>query len=363
MIKHRQEPGSSVDLPAGGLGLQSARIAWVDSAKGLGIILVIVGHVERGLVSSQTIQNTQAVRFLDAWIYSFHMPLFFFLSGLFLYKSAVQSDFLSFATDKLRTVLYPYFVWSIVVIVLKSCLGNLPNKPRSLDDLLKIPTDPMEQFWYLYVLFILIIFFGALLALGMKPWITVVIAALILPTTIPYFFGWSTAVDLGRGNAIFLALGVIAGKSGHLPDGTGKLPVLGLVALLGYASPALAIWCNNGADFAIGLALSGTVAVAASSMLINNLGWVGHTANFIGRNALEIYVSHTIFSAATRIALVHLSIENPAIHYLLGTIAGLTGPLLLVIVLKLTGFRFGFTFPVAKRSSALLKTKQSAEKA
>ena len=46
------------------------RIKWVDIAKGIGIILVIVGH-------------TIALEY-SAPIYTFHMPLFFFLSGLFL---------------------------------------------------------------------------------------------------------------------------------------------------------------------------------------------------------------------------------------------------------------------------------------
>lgn len=44
------------------------RIEWIDVAKGIGIILVIMGHTfQLDLVSP---------------IYAFHMPLFFFLSGL-----------------------------------------------------------------------------------------------------------------------------------------------------------------------------------------------------------------------------------------------------------------------------------------
>ncbi len=46
------------------------RIAWIDTAKGLGIILVVLGH-------TWDIPN-----WLYCGIYGFHMPLFFFLSGL-----------------------------------------------------------------------------------------------------------------------------------------------------------------------------------------------------------------------------------------------------------------------------------------
>ena len=43
------------------------RIGWVDTAKGIGLLLVIIGHLPIPLV--------------PVWIYTFHMPLFFFLSG------------------------------------------------------------------------------------------------------------------------------------------------------------------------------------------------------------------------------------------------------------------------------------------
>lgn len=47
----------------------SSRIDWIDMAKGIGIVFVIVAHLGK-------FGN------LQTWIYSFHMPLFFFLFGL-----------------------------------------------------------------------------------------------------------------------------------------------------------------------------------------------------------------------------------------------------------------------------------------
>ena len=47
------------------------RIEWIDFAKGLTILLVVVGHtISNGLIRGS--------------IFSFHMPLFFFLSGITL---------------------------------------------------------------------------------------------------------------------------------------------------------------------------------------------------------------------------------------------------------------------------------------
>ena len=46
------------------------RIVWIDIAKGLGIILVIAGHLFR------------YDSYISTVIFSFHMPLFFFFAGL-----------------------------------------------------------------------------------------------------------------------------------------------------------------------------------------------------------------------------------------------------------------------------------------
>ena len=49
------------------------RLHYIDIAKGIGILLVALAHNDLAGYAP----------FLYHWIYSFHMPLFFFLSGLF----------------------------------------------------------------------------------------------------------------------------------------------------------------------------------------------------------------------------------------------------------------------------------------
>ena len=71
------------------------RIVWVDIAKGIGIILVLIGHIS---------QNKN----LHYFIYSFHMPLFFIISG-YLYSEKEQ-----YVRKKAKSILLPYLFWSIV---------------------------------------------------------------------------------------------------------------------------------------------------------------------------------------------------------------------------------------------------------
>jgi uncharacterized membrane protein YcfT len=87
-MEHSLAPAYSADpRPASEPLARSSHLTWVDAAKGFGIILVVFGHTLRGLVSSEILKSTPLVRFVDDWIYAFHMPLFFFLSDLFLFRS------------------------------------------------------------------------------------------------------------------------------------------------------------------------------------------------------------------------------------------------------------------------------------
>jgi fucose 4-O-acetylase-like acetyltransferase len=73
----------------------SKRIETIDIAKGIGILLVVLGHNDFGYVSP----------FGYKLIYSFHMPLFFFLSGYFLNASI---PFFEFFKKRFNALLKPY---------------------------------------------------------------------------------------------------------------------------------------------------------------------------------------------------------------------------------------------------------------
>ena len=58
---------------------QSRRLSWVDVLKGIGIILVVVGHV----YLNRTVRD---------WLYSFHMPLFFLAAGWVYKEKPILTD-------------------------------------------------------------------------------------------------------------------------------------------------------------------------------------------------------------------------------------------------------------------------------
>lgn len=79
---------------------------WISVAKGLGIMLVVFGHIYIGPDSSYVVKR---------WIYSFHMPLFFFISGL-LRKTTV-SAFPVYFKKKIKNLVIPYFIYGIISII------------------------------------------------------------------------------------------------------------------------------------------------------------------------------------------------------------------------------------------------------
>jgi len=98
------------------------RQQWIDVLRGIGIVLVVWGHVYGG--------------YSFDLIFLFHMPLFFFLSGM-LFKPV--TDVAAFARYKARQLLVPYAVFLLLInIVLGVHLQWLPHAPGAL---LRFVTD------------------------------------------------------------------------------------------------------------------------------------------------------------------------------------------------------------------------------
>lgn len=71
----------------------------IDAVKGIAIILVVMGHICTGIPE------------LVKWIYSFHMPLFFLISG-YLQEGREYGRFIPYIKKKACTLLYPYYAFA-----------------------------------------------------------------------------------------------------------------------------------------------------------------------------------------------------------------------------------------------------------
>lgn len=133
---------------------QANRYGWIDYAKGIAIILVVYRHVGFGLKSNGASVN-QWILDLNDMFYSFRMPLFFILSGLFFSKSIAKRGTGGFVLSKVNTLLYPYFIWSVLQLGLQMLFSGIAHAQRSPVDFLNIIIQPRanNQLWYLFALF------------------------------------------------------------------------------------------------------------------------------------------------------------------------------------------------------------------
>lgn len=92
--------------------MTAKRLNYLDMAKGIGIILVVAEH--SGLCGDG----------LLAWLSSFHMPLFFVISGMLLSHRQEEARPLAHsACRKVRSILLPYFTFSLIYLLIELIYG------------------------------------------------------------------------------------------------------------------------------------------------------------------------------------------------------------------------------------------------
>lgn len=94
------------------------RLDYIDSARGIGIVLVVFGHLLN--------QNSD----LYSIIYSFHVPFFFLLSGMFLNPTL---KFVSYLLKYIKRLLFPYVVVFLIGVLFTSLYSGFNSlKPDEL---------------------------------------------------------------------------------------------------------------------------------------------------------------------------------------------------------------------------------------
>lgn len=130
----------------------------INFARGIGVCLVILGHSFPD-AQLNTYGNSFILKYIFEVIYSFHMPLFFMLSGFVSYKlmSLTQiKDKVKATKNKFLRLMIPYFVISIPSLILKYTFSNLAYNKFDRNAILNvfIGINPNGGLWFLYTLFI-----------------------------------------------------------------------------------------------------------------------------------------------------------------------------------------------------------------
>lgn len=96
---------------------RKSRIEWIDVAKGYGILAVVMGHCFN---KGSLIHN---------WIFSFHMPLFYLLSG-YCFNLEKYTDIKELAKSKGKSLLIPYIKFCMLGLLVSILIPEWRNGIR-----------------------------------------------------------------------------------------------------------------------------------------------------------------------------------------------------------------------------------------
>ena len=337
--------------------MSGKRIIWIDIAKSLAIILVVLGHVWRGLNEAGALEEGLFVPF-DHALYYFHMPLFLMISG-FLFAHGYKKEWPAFLKRQAVFIIWPCILWSIIMVSLKVIMSSSVNNATGFESLLTILYKPVSIFWFLYVLFLsqclVKIIYSKIPSSGLLALLGV---SLFLISFYADFIGLNLAaipaLNLTAQFSVYFIAGFILAQL--LTTARFKeLPFINLEPNIKNATLAIGIFVTMMAlllSYGVGLnSLSAPlIGIVMSYCVIVMCSYMGSLLNKASPNYMEtiylvsmstmaIYVSHIIFTAAVRIILFKLGIDHLGTHVLIGTTVGFIAPIVMYIIaskLKLT---------------------------
>ncbi len=352
--------------------MSTSRIAWIDIAKGLGILLIVLGHNDLAAYHPT----------LHKFVYSFHIPLFFFLSGLFFRP---QRTFTETVWRRFHTLLRPYLFVLCLIALGNASFSNMTFSVivgRFLKGLYATGYYiDWVQLWFLPHLFAVALFAWVIWrsGLGRLPWLGARLAILFVLLaigvfTMPFFwpfrfpignverYGLPFSLDLMLASGFFFLLGYEFNQrfpQHWLASPMSLLVTFGaLLAMVLTLPPTLdfntrtypSLWVNTAeALLGIGMTLSLARLLEASPWLES----LTRMLRYFGRISLVILVFHVPIQEAFFQKLVRLGLStDPALA--LAFLSGVLIPALIYegAIHRNPRLRPWFGFPGEETSSA-----------
>lgn len=317
------------------LGRKQPRIEYLDIAKAICIVLVVIGHFNPSTAPEGWFTAVNV-------IYTFHMPLFMFVSGFLFSKTYRPQPYLEFVSRKFKHLMVPYLLTSVFIIGIKLTMqGILPVKNTAqVQDFLTMLYRPSAavHLWFIWALMLLYLiaplcrrkYAGiAFLAFATVLW--------LLPINLPDIF----SLNHFKANAVFFATGLVTGSFELNPKHRKNLSpiIIMLFAVLEY------LYANGVARpvLKIILPFAGILFILTVSSLLSDTvkGKARAILLFVGQSSLIIFLLHSAFGEFGK-AVLSIAGITPGNHFTVSLLTfvllGVCGPLLLKIIFVLKPF-------------------------
>lgn len=312
---------------------------WVDIAKGISIILVVMMHATFGV--GEATGRVGVMHYALGFAAPFRMPEFFLISGLFL-GAVIARPWRHYADRRIAHYIYFYALWAIILIGFKHLLVDRdPGGAAAM--LASAIHEPYSILWFIYALAVFSLMAKLFFEARLPHWIVLIAAAscAIAPIHTPVsILNYTTSYFV-----YFYAGYALAPHIFAFAEKVRAHPIIAFGALALWAIINAALVFAPGHEVAYGhivtgiahipgatfiLALAGAMAVCATAALIGNaraFAWL----RWVGAHSIVIYLSFVIPMGIFRtlllaiapnidagmasLAVLFVAVASPAILY------------------------------------------------
>jgi uncharacterized membrane protein YcfT len=302
------------------------RIDWVDYAKGICIVMVVMMHSVLGV--ELAVGQTGFMHYLVAFAKPFRMPDFFLISGLFL-SVVIDRDWRTYLDRKVVHFAYFYVLWLTIQFGFKAPVYAQETGWTHAGLLyLESFIEPFGTLWFIYML--PVFFVVTKVTRRMPPLVIWGVAALLEMAHV--VTGWTVIDEFCARFVYFYSGYLFAGYVFALSDRARARPVLALAGLALWALVDGSLVASGSSEWpliSLALGLAGAGAVITVGTLLARMPWLNFL-RFCGEHSIVIYLAFFLPMAATRTLLLREAwIHDIGTMSLIVTVAGVVGALAL----------------------------------
>ena len=304
----------------------SDRVDWVDYAKGICIVMVVMMHSVLGVEAAAG--QTGFMHAVVMFAKPFRMPDFFLISGLFL-GLVIDRDWRTYLDRKVVHFAYFYVLWVTIQFGFKAPgFATEAGWTHVGVEYLEAFIEPFGTLWFIYLL---PIFFVVIKLTRIFPPILVWLVAAALEMT-HLATGW-TVIDEFCARFVYIFSGYLfAGYVFALSDRARANPMLALAGLVLWAlvnGGLVTLGYSELPIVSLALGLAGACAIITVGTLLARTHWLNFL-RFCGEHSIVIYLAFFLPMASTRTLLLKTGIiPDVGMISLITTVVGVAGALLI----------------------------------
>jgi len=322
--------------------IPAERVAWVDYAKGICIVMVVMMHSTLGVGTAAGGEGF--LHAVVAFAKPFRMPDFFLISGLFVAR-VIHLDWKTYLDRKVVHFAYFYVLWMTIQFAFKAPAFAAEHGAAAALQLYALSfIEPFGTLWFIYLL--PIFFVVTKLARGVPPLVIWLVAAALETATIET--GWMVVDEFASRFVYFYSGYWLAGHIFTLARDTQEKPASAIAWLLLWGSLNSLLVSGGYSEWpliSLMLGLLGAGAIVTLAALLAQTRMFD-ALRYCGEHSIVIYLAFFLFMAATRVFLLKTGfVSDIGLMSVIVTCAGVVGPLMLFWLTRRTSLRFLFERP------------------